>query len=209
MILSFDKKVHYYTRWSNVFQALLVPLLIFITWDSLVTGRHWWFNELYVTNIRILKLPPGEWLFFISVPFSTLFIWDVLHTYFNKTYVKNSTFQIYLSVLFFSISIPLALIGKEYTALVCFIFSMVLMLDKLLRTQVLSRSLAFSYILIIFLLMFIFNGYLTSRPVVMYDLQYQLNCKIYTIPIEDFLYGFSHLLLCTIIYEKITMRSHE
>lgn len=208
-MLSFDNKVHYYTRWIDVLKSITIPLLIFISWDIIVTDRHWWFNDTYVMTTRILKLPPGEWLFFITVPFSTLFVWDVLHAYFNNHYFKKSNFQNYIAVALLLLSIPSALVGKEYTAIVLFFLSIVFILDGHLKTRIFSRSLTYYYIMIIALLMLIFNGYLTSRPVVLYDYSYQLNWKIFTIPMEDFLYGFSHLLLCTLIYEKIKMRKHE
>ena len=56
--------------------------------------------------------------------------------------------------------------------------------------------------------MLIFNGYLTWRPVVLYSEAYQLNIRIFTIPIEDFGYGYALILLCTILYEYFNRRQH-
>ena len=208
LILSFDKKVHYYTEWPRVFKSMTIPLIIFIIWDSIVAGRHWWFNHAYTLDFRLLNLPVGEWLFFITIPYSTLFIWEVLHAYFKNRYFKERRVRVYLAFLMIIMAVPLFYYGKEYTALVSIEFGAVLMLDKILKTRILNQSLSFYYLGIIFCLMFIFNGYLTARPVVLYGVQYQLNLRIFTIPIEDFIYGFTHLLFCTIIYEKLIRKEN-
>jgi lycopene cyclase domain-containing protein len=56
--------------------------------------------------------------------------------------------------------------------------------------------------------MLVFNGYLTWRPVVLYGEAYQLGLRIYTIPIEDFGYGYALILLCRILYEFLKRRQH-
>jgi hypothetical protein len=43
--------------------------------------------------------------------------------------------------------------------------------------------------------------------VVLYDAAYQLDLRIFTIPVEDFFYGSSLILGCTTVYEKNPERS--
>lgn len=57
--------------------------------------------------------------------------------------------------------------------------------------------------------MLIFNGYLTARPVVMYDAAYQLDWRVGTIPIEDFIYGYALIVSVIVVYEKLISHSHE
>ncbi|MEM1010483.1 MAG: lycopene cyclase domain-containing protein, partial [Myxococcota bacterium] len=53
----------------------------------------------------------------------------------------------------------------------------------------------------VFALTFVFNGYLTARPVVLYGRSYQLDLRLWTIPIEDFIYGFSLVTWNTTLLE--------
>ncbi len=60
--------------------------------------------------------------------------------------------------------------------------------------------------MIVFFLTLIFNYYLTSRPVVFYNTEVNLNLRILTIPIEDFFYSFSLISIVVMSYEFFTKR---
>jgi len=201
--LSFDRKVAFYKKWPAVFLAILPSFFIFLIWDALVTGRHWWFNPAFTLGYRIFGLPPGEILFFITVPYSSLFVWEVLTAYFRNKQLSRPRFLQLIVMILFIPGIILFLTGKEYTGLVLIAISLVAIVDKLTHSQIFVQLRTYQYLILLTLLMLIFNGYLTARPVVLYDPAYQLNFRIFTIPVEDFLYGYSHIFLTTIIYEKV------
>lgn len=70
----------------------------------------------------------------------------------------------------------------------------------------LFKSLFFlKFLLIIFLLTLIFNYYLTSKPVVIYNNEFNLKLRILSIPVEDFIYGFSLIFLIIMIYELLSL----
>jgi lycopene cyclase domain-containing protein len=48
----------------------------------------------------------------------------------------------------------------------------------------------------------IFNGYLTWRPVVIYNLKLKTNLLIWTVPMEDFIYGLILNGAFVWVYEK-------
>lgn len=203
LCLSFDRKVAFYKKWPAVFLAILPAFIIFLAWDSLVTGRHWWFNPDFTLDVRFFGLPPGEILFFITVPYASLFVWEVLAAYFqNKQLPQLFFFRLFIILLL----IPgtfIFIAGKEYSGLVLIVFSLVAISDWLLKTNIFQQLRAYQYLVLLTILMLIFNGYLTARPVVSYNPSYQLNIRIFTIPVEDFLYGYSHIFLTTMIYEKV------
>ena len=58
------------------------------------------------------------------------------------------------------------------------------------------------FLIIIFLLTLIFNGYLTARPVVIYNPEVITNLRIGTIPIEDMIYGLVLIIGLITIYEN-------
>lgn len=207
--LSFDRKVHFVDKWNNVFKAILISLAIFVTWDSIVTGRHWWFNDQFVLGFKILKLPIEEWLFFITIPYASLFIWEVFAAYFKNRELRR--LQIFQSILYFGIPVGtgLFILGKEYTGLVLIALGLVALLDWRLKTNIFIQLRTIQYLAISALAMLIFNGYLTWRPVVIYGAAYQLGIRIFTIPIEDFGFGYALILLCTILYEKLKRNSRQ
>ncbi|MBD3377024.1 lycopene cyclase domain-containing protein [candidate division KSB1 bacterium] len=208
LALSFDRKVHFVTKWPKAFIASLITLIPFIMWDSLVTGRHWWFNKNFTLDFRLLGLPLEEWLFFITVPFATMFIWQILNDYMRN----RSAPRRWLYTLLYLFTLPgifFWLQGKEYTALVSIALVLVAIFDRVLETHILERRQLYPFLGILVGLILIFNGYLTARPVVLYDPAFQLDFRIITIPIEDFFYGISHVLLSVIIYEKLLGIDHE
>ena len=78
LALSFDKRVRFYSYWPKLFPSIGIVMMLFIVWDGLVTDRHWFFNTSYTLPVRLFNLPIGEWLFFITVPYSCIFTWEVL-----------------------------------------------------------------------------------------------------------------------------------
>ncbi len=201
--LSFDKKVAFYQKWKYVFPAIILTMIPFIVWDIIVTERHWWFNEQFTTNIELAGIPLGEWLFFVTVPYATLFVWEVFAAYFKNR--KIQSLYMFRKVMQYGIiaGVILFLLGKEYTGLVFVALGITAILDQVYQTNIYLQKRMIHLVLLNLGLTLTFNGYLTARPVVLYDVIYQLNWRIYTIPIEDFGYGVSLILLLVIIYEKL------
>ena len=70
-LLSFDKKIHFYTHWRTIFPAILLVGLFFLVWDNYFTEHDvWGFNPKYVQGIYLFRLPLEEVLFFLVVPYS-------------------------------------------------------------------------------------------------------------------------------------------
>lgn len=234
LAMSFEPHVRYLRRWPAALGAALIMLIPFAVWDILVTGRHWWFNPLYTSGTFIGPLPAGEWLFFITVPFASLFVWEVLRYYRPQQHQLRRPENTILAgtaaarvmpdqpggwsrhnrwswrrpdpALLLWLLLPLAWWlqqrGREYTALVLLVFWLVAQADLYLGGRILRRPQVWPYAAVLAGLMLLFNGYLTARPVVLYDPAYQLDWRVITIPVEDFLYGYSLLLGSTSIYEK-------
>ena len=112
-----------------------------------------------------------------------------------KWHVWTPVFFIGLGTSLFFVS------GKEYTGLVAFALAAFTFTDTRLGSHIPFRRLGLVYIAIILAVTAIFNGYLTARPVVQYNYDYQIPFLIATIPTEDFFYGLSLLLWTTSIYE--------
>ena len=182
---------------------ILIPAILFLIWDSTVTFSHWHFNEKYVLGITIFNLPIEEILFFITVPFACLFTWEMIIRRTNeKELVWINKIRPYL-YLIIPMGIWFFISGRHYTGLAVSFLGLAILLDQVLNTNLLLKRRFYLYLLFILLFTLIFNGYLTWRPVVTYGVDYQLDFRIITIPIEDFIYGTALIFMNTSIYQKI------
>jgi lycopene cyclase domain-containing protein len=199
LLLSFDKKVHFHTHWKFFFPAMLITMAIFISWDVIFTRFGvWGFNEVYHSGRTFLGIPLEEYLFFISVPYATVFTLYVVEYYF--TGMRLNEFQVRLvSLILIACLLITAILNmnKAYTA-VSFILTAGILGLVLLTKPVLLRQFYFGYLLIL-LPFLIMNGILTGSfiedQVVWYNDQENLGIRLGTIPVEDVFYGMSLILL--------------
>lgn len=196
-----------FMHWSEASVSIIIVMIPYIIWDALVTGYHWMFNTNYVLGIYLAKLPIEEWLFFITVPFACLFTWEMIIRRVDLKelpLLRNLRYAVYI---FPVVGVVLFIQGRQYTGLVLIFLSLAVFLDTYMRTDLILQTRFYFYLLLIIVFTLIFNGYLTWRPVVLYGQAYQLDFRVFTIPIEDFGYGISLIYLNTIIYEKLKTRN--
>lgn len=203
LLLSFDKKVRYVRYWTASWISIGIIMIPFLVWDIAVTDIHWRFNEDFTLPFRFFGLPLGEILFFISVPFACLFIWQIIITSRPIQIVNNHLLLMIIAVTGLILCILFILLGKIYTSIVCFTLAFLIFFDKIIKTHLFSQKRTGLYCILLTGLIVLFNGYLTARPVVLYESRFFSNIRIGTIPIEDFGYGYTLILSCTILFEKL------
>ncbi len=204
-LLSFDKKVAFYKKWKQLFPAIFLVGAFFIFWDVIFTAKGvWGFNDTYITGIRIFHLPIEEWLFFLTVPFACVFIYECLIAYFPndifKAIEKGLTTLLIIGFLF------IAFMNWErlYTFSAAFLSAMLLIYHYLfISTSFLSRYYgAFLVSLIPFLLLNgVLTGGFTNEPVVVYNPEEFLGIRCISVPLDDFIYSFVYLLSVVSVYE--------
>ena len=115
-IFSFEKQIAFHRKWKSLSIAILISGLFFIVWDSLFTYFGFWsFNDKFTLGLRFLGLPLEEWLFFIVIPYCSVFIYETSKLYLPKlNFNKEISYFIWLVVGVFAV---LAVInyGKWYT----------------------------------------------------------------------------------------------
>ena len=203
LVSRFSHQIRHVSRWRLKLLVSGIVMIPYIIWDVLVTGSHWHFNKAYTLDFRLFGLPIGEWLFFITVPFGCLLVWETLPDAKLSTRLKSLRYVGTVLYIALPIGIWVFSIGKQYTGLVLCCIGLVGLTDTLLRTELLMQLKTYIYLGIVVGLILIFNGYLTARPVVLYGEAYQMGYRILTIPIEDFGYGFTLMLFNVILYEKL------
>jgi lycopene cyclase domain-containing protein len=98
---------------------------------------------------------------------------------------------------------------KEYTALVLIVMGISAIADRVARVNLLAQRNYYIMTLLIIGLTTLFNGYLTLRPVVIYNELYLSGIRLGSIPIEDYGYGLVLIHSCLIIYERLRRRTDE
>jgi lycopene cyclase domain-containing protein len=207
LIFGSIRKFYFMDRWRDALLSAIIVAVPFIIWDVLVTDRHWMFNPKYTINFRLAHLPIEEWLFFLTVPSACLFTWEMILKRSEDSRIMFGKLLRYAAFVLPIAGVWLFLAGKEYTGLVFIFIALAIYLDQYLKTDLVFQKRFYLYIAFIIFFTLIFNGYLTWRPVVLYGESYQLGLRIFTIPVEDFGYGFSLLFMCTIIYERLKKKS--
>lgn len=97
----------------------------------------------------------------------------------------------------------------EYTVLVIAGSLFVILLDIILGTRILRQKLFWVFWSVVTVLMFVVNGYLTWRPIVIYNEAKMLGVRVFTIPLEDFFFGFSLIGLNLIIWEYFNRKGNK
>ena len=95
---------------------------------------------------------------------------------------------------------------KEYTILAIISVFLTLLVDKKSGIGILKRGEYYLFLLVIVFFKLLVNGYLTSQPIVIYNPQFFLNIRVGSIPIEDFLFGFSMTTMTIIFWERFKIK---
>ncbi len=199
--LSFDKKVHFFRNWLYALYAIIPVGIVFIIWDFGFTHLGIWeFNHRYVVGPEFLLLPVEEWLFFLTVPFACIFIYEVL-----INYLRPNLFPKLGRGIAYTLGIILLILGIThynllYTA-VTFLSTGILLVVTTFALNPQYLSMFFLTYVVHLFPFFIVNGILTALPVVSYNDAENLGFRIGTIPVEDTIYSMLLIFLNILLYE--------
>ena len=208
LVLSFDKKVHYVSRWPAMFAAAGIVGVVYIGWDILKTEADvWGFVERYAGSFKILGLPLPEILFFLVVPFSCIFIYEVVRAYFKERIVPIPRW------IWFAAAAVLAVLAvifrtQVYTLTVLISVAVFFTLTAVIRRELLGSRHFWLAVALTYVPFLIFNGLLTAIPIVVYNDAQNWGIRVYTIPLEDFFYSFSLLGFNFLVF-RLFRRSPE
>jgi lycopene cyclase domain-containing protein len=206
LLLSFDKKVGFYKMWKSLFLSILISAAFFIIADIVfVKLGVWGFNPKYLVGVYFLDLPLEEWLFFILIPYSCLFIHYVFIIYFPKTFLSIGTVKLLSALIIFILLLTGGLnTNKLYTLFYSALIIIILLVALISKIKVLNTF--FLSFLIILVPFFMVNAVLTGTfidgEVVWYNNSQNLGIRLLTVPIEDIGYAFSLILLNLLIMEN-------
>ena len=210
---SFEKKMRFIQYWKAVFLSIVIVAIPFLIWDVIFTQEGvWGFNDVYYLGVTIWGLPIEEIMFFICIPYASIFTHYALIYFFPNLRLSNAVTKI-ITVLLFIIAIIVLFVAfpKAYTTVDFSLFALLLLYALIKKDPVLNRFyITFLCVLIPF---FIVNGLLTgsfiSGEVVWYHNAQNLGFRIGTVPIEDVFYAFNMLYMSIILIEKFKVKFNK
>ena len=203
--LSFDRRVHYYRKWKHLLPAILITAAGFIAWDVYFTHRGvWGFNSRYLSGYYLAELPLEEWLFFFTVPFACVFIYECLDSYLGSEWLDEIEPWITRILIVVFLLTSLFYWNHMYTGTTFLLAGFALWYHTLVFKTRYRSKFYFAYAVswIPFLAINgVLTGGFTTQPIVMYNPREFLGIRVGSVPLDDAGYSFL-LLLCTIaLYE--------
>jgi len=202
--------IDFIKHWKHFFLSTFIIAIIFLLWDAFFTHYGiWGFNSNYCLDIKLLKMPIEEWLFFFVIPFCSLFTHYALRHVVTNFSLSNLTTNILTLGLIVLISIVLITnLSKAYTAINGALLLATLLIGFFYYHHLLQQF--FASFLIILIPFFIVNGILTGAitesPIVWYNNSENLGIRLFTIPVEDIGYAFTMLFGNLMIFESFNRK---
>ena len=202
--LTFDKRIAYYRRLPAIVFSIAVVSSFFLVWDGIVTARgEWSFNVKYLTGLQLLNIPLEEILFFITVPFSCLFIYEVVLYTTKSCDIKlpaRAVIGAIIILLVILLVASLALRHQGYTSKALASCGFFLVAAWVFDRSLLNSKQYWLWLGVCYIPFLLFNSVLTALPVVQYNPSAIFGVRVFTIPIEDFLYNFAMLSFYVFLY---------
>ena len=203
-LFSFHPRIQFVKEWKYALPAIILAAIPYLIWDEWFTADGiWGFNPVYHSGIMIGSMPLEEILFFISIPYACLFTyWSM--TKLTKLRMPASSQNVLYGVLFTVFALMMIFGSSQWYTFMDGLAAFVILLATFLVKRDLILKFFPVYLIILFPF-FIVNGILTgwgiTDQVVWYNDSENMGIRVITIPIEDFAYGFSMLLLSTLLFE--------
>jgi lycopene cyclase domain-containing protein len=213
LALSFDKKMRFYKKLPAVLVSMSAVGSIFILWDVYATYySHWMFNPEYTIGVKLFGLPLEEILFFITVPYAMLFLYETFLYYLKekvKFTIQAKKLSLIISLIFLTAAV--LIYNKQYTFLAFLSIAIYFFISYKYYSININSGLFWMFILFSYIPFFIVNYLLTSLPVVIYNPGAIIGSRIMTIPVEDFFYSFSliafYIMVYTIAISKLKLQA--
>ncbi|MCC6817180.1 MAG: hypothetical protein IT267_12265 [Saprospiraceae bacterium] len=201
---------YFSTRFSFIvknWKGILIGSVVFCLWDLSFTHLGiWGFNRNYILKMDSFSFPLEEILWFPIIGYCGLFIHELLKN--NRKVKFNQTGSIVLLVCI-SITLITAYYNRIYTGLS---FWSVLALIGLYNLNSMKEELMLfmdSFIIIILPMILtdgLLTGLFTKEPVVLYNPAEFSGIRVFSIPVEDFAFGFSFIGAINLINLVINKR---
>ena len=159
----------------------------------------------------IAGLPIEEWLFFLVVPYSCVFLYEVMRYFIRRDVLGSVARPLSIGLIVVLTVVGVLYIDHIYTAITFLCTAAMLALHVfVLKSTYLGRFYVGYAVSLIpfFLVNGILTGWLLDEPIVWYNNAENLGIRLNTIPLEDSMYLLFFLLLTITFYERPLKREH-
>ena len=199
LLYTYEKNLGFYKRLRPTVVSILIVASVFSIWDIVFTEKGvWGFNATYHLPFKLFGLPIEEWLFFLVIPYASIFLHETVVFLLPKVRLNSKTTTI-ISVLIIiaAVFILASNIERAYSVVNSIFIIVVVFTVLFLRKEILQHYyISFLVILIPFIIV---NGILTGNfipdEVVWYNSAEIIGLRVFTIPAEDFGFAFSLILI--------------
>lgn len=193
-------RVAYYRNFRALGISILVVGSAYIGWDMLVTQwGEWSFNPRYISGIKVFNLPLEEILFFITVPYACLFIYEAVLATRRKGGCSLPIGLVTAAVVIL-VAGSFAYSNQGYTSKALASCAAFLVVALWLDRPLLESRQYWLWLGICLVPFLIANSVLTALPVVQYNPEAIWGVRFITIPLEDFFYNYSLLSFYLLVY---------
>jgi lycopene cyclase domain-containing protein len=143
------------------------------------------------------------------VPYSSLFIYEVLNVYIKRDFIGKSSRYVIIVIITLLLAIAVTNYDRLYTFYSFILLALTLFIMQFIFKVGYMGRFLFGYTIILIPLLIvnsILTGSFLQEPVVIYNDDENLGLKVFTIPVEDFLYGMLLILINISITEKLRNR---
>lgn len=218
-LFSFQKRMPFYKSFKSLALGILCMMAVFIPWDIFFTiNGIWGFNERYINGFHLVYLPVEEWLFFICIPFASVFTFESIRHFFPHQPLEKFAHAISIAYMLVALFLFFSFFGHWYTmSTTMFTFILLALHTFYLRTPYMGWfHLSWWILLVPF---FASNGILTgiefyrypfinTTPgsvqdmMVWYNNNHNMGIRLWSVPLDDFFYGMSMILLTITVYDR-------
>ncbi|UKB86015.1 lycopene cyclase domain-containing protein [Chryseobacterium sp. MEBOG06] len=198
-IASFDRRIRFNQYFGTFLLSSTIVAIPFIIWDIWFTKMGvWWFDVKYTLGFKVIGLPVEEWLFFYCIPFACVFTYYCVDKFYTMKWAHAfNNLIIFTWVIFLGVA-GLLYYDRIYTLLTVIVTVFTLCyLHFIVKSEWIGQA-TFIYLILIpgfFAVNGILTGSVIPSPVVNYNPEDFIGVRMFTIPVEDSVYGYSQFLL--------------
>ena len=208
---SFNKKIQFYKHFGTFLLSSTIVAVPFIVCDIWFTDMDVWrFNTDYTIGVIIAGLPIEEWLFFYSIPFAFVFTYYGLDRFFDLswTHVFNNV------IVFVTTIVCVVTVLLYYDRLYTFTAAVITLVTMAYLHFIAKKEWigqAFFVFVILMIGFFAVNGLLTvtgtGASMVNYNREHLLDIRMFNIPVEAVVYGFSQFMLNIYFFDLLKKKN--
>jgi lycopene cyclase domain-containing protein len=209
VILSTHKKIRFAFQLRYLLPAIVFSGAIFVMWNMRFNELLiWTYNPKYITGILLAQVPLEEWISFLIIPLSSVYIHEYLKIRLEKLDTQNIFVALSL-LLFIGTGILAYVFRRNIFSFFTFFLTAIYLGYTVFRNRFKKYYTAFYGSFVVTLLpFFVVSVIALHLPVISYNTDHIMGIELLSVPIERFFYVFLMLLINTTIYEYLSERRY-